>query len=116
MAEGQYLGHVIPKDSLGPFGDTYQLLDGANATESGTWIRTETLKAASVEIYGTFSGTVQLRGTNQLNPASSDDGFQFGSNITAPGQAVLTMPCRWVKAKVTAYTSGSISAILHGVG
>ena len=116
MPEGNYLGHVIPKDSIGPFADTYQLLDGAAATENGTWIRTETLKYASVEIFGTFVGSIQLCGTNQLSPASNYDGFAFGSVVTAPGQAVLTMPCRWVKAKVTAYTSGALSAILHGVG
>lgn len=116
MSEGQFLGHNIPKDSIGPFSDAYQLLDNAAATESGTWIPTHTLKQASVEVLGTFVGSIQLCGTNVLSPASNYDGFPFGSAVTSPGQTVLTMPCRWVKAKITAYTSGAMNAILHGVG
>ncbi len=75
---------------------------GSQVTEYGERI--------TVFLTGTFVATVQFQ-------ISADDTTYFdeGSALTAPGVVEITKPCKFVRANVTAYTSGTPLAEVVGV-
>lgn len=100
----------------GPYTGSYTLLNGAQATDEGQWVDVSKFGSGSVDVQGTFVGTIQIQGSNaDAQPANSTAGNQIGTNITAAGIVAISIPVRWIKATVTAYTSGSISAYLQAV-
>ncbi len=56
-----------------------------------------------VQISGTFVGTVQVEVSN-----NGTDWSPYGTALTAPGVVEVTQPCEQVRARCTAYTSGTI--------
>lgn len=113
MASGDALSTAKAK-GLTLQGVGYKLLDGASAVLDGPWCDVRALRAGSVEIFGTFVGTVTLRGSNSdIAPSSGYEGSIIGSALTAPALVSIGMPIRWIKADVTAYTSGNISVFFH---
>lgn len=56
-----------------------------------------------VQISGTFVGTVKVEVSN-----NGTDWTQYGSDVTAPGVVEVTIPCEQVRARCSAYTSGTI--------
>lgn len=85
-----------------------QLTESATATEDGQWINIEGLAPFSIHVSGITTGTVQIRGSNDASkPADNTDDIQLGSDITADGITEYTVPVRWIKSKVSAYTSGT---------
>ena len=92
----------------------YAALVGAGATTNGSWMDGKEFPIGSLEVFGTFSATVQLRGSNALDqPDDAIDGAQIGSDITAAAVVAITVPCRWYKVKCSAWASGSVKALLH---
>lgn len=112
MANGDQIdekrGHKI-----GSWSKSYKLLDAVGATSNGKWIDTSLFPRCSVHVKGTFTATIKIMGSNDEAPADNVDGPQIGADITTEGLVSFELPCRWVKAKVTAYSSGSINANLH---
>jgi hypothetical protein len=118
MANGDLIDTIKAK-SVARSASGYKLLDGQAATTSGVWVDTRLFSSGSVEISGTFVGTVEIHATNLPSPLSSDNGTVIGTT-SSPGfvalvQSGISVRSRYVKAKVTAYTSGSINANYHGM-
>lgn len=83
---------------------------GATATDDGDWIRVDNIDGGTVHIYGGV-GSVSLHGSNEDDaPANSDDGAEIQSATATEDAVAIAVPYKWMKAKVTAYTSGTILA------
>lgn len=95
------------------------LLSAIDATGTGEWVQNIYTKAASLEISlegTTPSATVKVYGSNaQEKPDKTIDGTQIGSDISTAGLTQISMPCRWIKAKVTAISGvgAKVTARLH---
>lgn len=94
----------------------YRLLDAAAAITPGAWIDVRGLRHWTIDITGTFVATIQVQGSNApARPGASEDGNQLGELVTAAGIIDAQVPMRWMKTRVTLYTSGIINAFFHGV-
>lgn len=90
------------------------LLDAVTGTTDGEWMNLEGLTPFSIDISGITNATVRINVSNATNkPADSSHGSQIGSDITADRINEYTIPARWIKARVSAYVAGTISAILQ---
>jgi hypothetical protein len=105
---------------LGNYGQDYKLLDNdpyAAATSNvytGPACDVSTLKYASAQVDGTFTGTVNIEGTNDSNTATAN-WYPLCTAPTAAALVALTMPIRYARARVSSFTAGSVSVSLHGV-
>lgn len=92
----------------------WTLLDGVAATDNGVWIDTEEHRLAGViDISGMTVATVQIYGSNAFaKPANATDGRQIGVDIVADTLLEIGALPRWVKTKISAWTSGTIIANL----
>lgn len=80
------------------------LLNGVAATGASQGIRTDGLTPAHVQVSGITIGTVAVQG--------SVDGTTWATvatALTADGIVTLATPTPYVRANVTAFTSGSIT-------
>ena len=93
------------------------LLTSQSAATAGRWVDTFGMHPFSVTVSGSFVGTVKILVSNApTKPSDSETNHpQLGSDITAPEAVSADLPFRWVKAQVSAYTSGSVSAAFLGV-
>ena len=90
------------------------LLDGVTAVTVGTWERTSSYTRSSVHVKGITTATVIINGSNTLTkPANADHEIEL-SSLTADGLVSIDLPVKWMKVRVSAYTSGTISAWLEG--
>lgn len=93
----------------------YVLLDGVTSTTDGEWVDVTSWQRICIDTLGTFVGTLQLYGSCEpTKPANATDGRQIGSDFTAPQLDEITAKIKWLKMKVSAYTSGTINS--HAVG
>lgn len=86
-------------------GKTTTLLAAVAALGSSTSQQNVPLNKV-LQVFGTFVGTVHLEGSN-----NNTDFVSLGS-VTAPGKIANAEAWKYVRARVSAYTSGSITAIL----
>ncbi len=85
------------------------LIDSAVATGDGEWINIEGMNYYSTHVSGITTATVQVFGSNKATiPDNTDDEEQLGVDITADGIQEYSVPLRWIKAKVSAWTAGTI--------
>jgi hypothetical protein len=91
------------------------LIPGAVATGNGEWIDTSGMSAMTIHITGITIATVEIDGSNEpTKPADATHGIKLnGTDITANQMFTVTVPLRWLKARVTAYTSGTVNAFLE---
>jgi hypothetical protein len=91
------------------------LIPAAVATGNGEWIDTSGMSAMTIHIGGITTATVEISGSNEsTRPADATHGIKLnGTDITANQMFTVTVPVRWLKARVTAYTSGTINAWLE---
>lgn len=94
-----------------------RLLVDAVSTTDGTWMYLKGRHPVTVTIEGTFVGTVQVLVSN--NPTQPLDSFNAaprpdGIDHTEPSVITIDAAYWWVKVRVSAYTSGSISAFILG--
>ena len=114
---------VQRSEPRGAYGKTVKLIDSVPHTKAtsneyvGPWIDISTLKSAAVQVDGTgLTGTVNIEGTNIDSPIAGSAGHALVTAPTATGYSVLTkMPVRWVRARMSGFTAGSVSVTLHGV-
>lgn len=109
-------GDILTKSAsvaLAPKGIGYKLLDAAAVVVDGPWVDVRALQPGSIEVFGTFVGTVQFQACNQdAPPLVTYQGAVLGS-LTAPGLFTMPARVRYVRARLTAWTSGSASAFFH---
>lgn len=118
MANGDSLDKRPPRamSMLKASCNGYKMLDAAGKVEDGPWCDLRLMRNSSIDVTGTFVGTVQLRFSNAADkPADSDKGNAYFADIKAPCITPIGFSVRWAKAIVTEFTSGSISVDCHGV-
>ncbi len=95
-----------------------QLLTAVVATDIGDWIDTLHFAPMTFHVLGITTATVKIHGSNEaVKPANADHGFQIDSDITTDQQSVEYVgPVRWVKARVSAWTSGTIDVYMVAAG
>lgn len=118
MADGKLIQLVpdYPAQSSVP-NMNFVLIDAAVGADSGQWIPFTPFSRAAIEVTGSSSArSVQICGSNAADiPLNADDGSTIGSAITTESMTLITMPCRWIKAKVTSVTGGDVSVTINAV-
>ena len=106
---------VIPGGGGNP---SVTLLDAVEATTTGDWFKLPS-DSFSLDILISDTATVVIEGTN--DPAAEDTPtavtaqtiqIDGNANTTASAFVGLTAPVAFVRAKVSAYTSGTVSVFL----
>lgn len=123
MAESSGTKTSFVPDAVGNYGREAQLLDAmpfAKATAGaldGKWVEVSTLKAATVQVEEivALTGNVNIEGTNKPNPVDGDTGVALCTAFTAAGIKTLTMPVRFIRARMDTWTAGTVTVRLHGV-
>lgn len=92
----------------------WALQDGTGATSNGAWVDAGPYrKEAALDVSGITTATVQIFGSNEkTKPADGTDGRQIGTDITANTYRDVGPLTRWVKAKISAFTTGTVRADL----
>ncbi len=92
-------------------------LQAATGTGDGEWVETGALRTASIHVEGITTATVTITGSNELTmPLNTAHGVEFSASpLTADGLIELQVPTKYMKVRVTAYTSGTINAYIYGV-
>jgi len=85
---------------------TITLLDGVSATGASATVGCLKLLYKTVQVYGIFSATVKIEVS-----ADGTNWYEAGS-LTAAGRVVVNETWTFIRANVTAYTSGTIYAKL----
>jgi len=82
------------------------------ATTQGKWFDTKKWGGAgTLQVTGAGTYVIQIRGSNaEFIPLDTDDQVQVGKDITVPGIHGMNFNTRWVKAIISTYTSGTITA------
>ncbi len=115
MANGDVIDQVMQPTQL-DFCQSWKLIEGSAATDDGAWVDVRGFRHFSLDVSGITTATVQLRGSNATTkPANNTHGRQIGADITADGLVSAEIPVRWMKARVSAYTSGTVVAHLNAV-
>ena len=91
-----------------------QLLDDVESTSNGEWVNIQGYPRTSIHVVIATTATVQVRASNEAAPANSDDGGLV-EQVTASGFVQLPTPARWIKAKISAHTSGTVNAYAESV-
>ena len=86
-----------------------KLQDSTSATDNGVWIDTRGYSDGSITISIATTATVQIYGNDApAIPAAGTHSFQLGSDVTASTCLDLTDSPRWLKARISAWTSGAV--------
>lgn len=91
------------------------LQNQAAATSNGVWYDITAWERVSVQVSGTFVGTAQIFGwCGPTKLSDATDGVKLGSDISTPTIYEVHAKIKWVKVKISAYTSGNIDAFAVG--
>jgi hypothetical protein len=92
------------------------LLDGLSAQDNGDWLDVEGYGKKTIEVIISNSAAVQVYVSNApTKPLNTEDHIKVGADVSASALIELTSPVRWLKAKVSAWTSGTVSAYVNGI-
>jgi hypothetical protein len=86
------------------------LLGSFTATATGTARNIADSDEGYCYVGGTFVGTVAI----EVSPDAGTTWIQFGASLTAPGITAVLPPATLVRAKCTAFTSGTILVAFGG--
>ena len=91
------------------------LIPAAVGTGNGEWIDTSGMSAMTIHITGIITATVEVDASNEsTRPSDATHGYKLNAtDITTNQIFSVTVPVRWLKARVTAYTSGTINGYLE---
>jgi len=93
----------------------YTLLDGVASTTNGEWVDVGAWRRITVHIKGITTATCKIMGSCEpTKPSDATDGVQLGNDVTADTLYEITAKLKWLKVKVSAYTSGTIYAYAVG--
>lgn len=120
MAHGDLIdsGTALGKrdDPMGSY-QTWYALHNAAGTTNGVWIDLRGLGLASVSIEGIGTATAHVCCSNAAaKPDNTTHGLQLGDDLTADAMVSLLVPVRWLKVRISAWTSGTVVAIVHCLG
>lgn len=88
----------------------WKLIDAAAATDNGVWIDTAQFGDGDIEVTISGTATVQIRGSSAPTiPANASHVNQIGSDVTASGDYDMIRAPRWLKARVSAWSSGTVN-------
>ena len=91
------------------------LLNAAAATGDGEWVDVSGLRTATIHSILTGTATALIRGSNEpTRPANDTHGFALMTH-TATGGGLIDIPCNWVKAYVSSFTSGTVTVYFYGM-
>lgn len=89
------------------------LLNAVGAVDDGVWIDTGNFNEASIHVEGITTATVQIRGSDEsTKPANTDHAVQIGTDITADGRVEVAVLPRFIKARISVFTAGTISVFM----
>ena len=92
-----------------------ELLESQEGNTDGEWVECCGVVPISFTIEGISGDSVVLCGSLAKNkPANSSHGHALNSTFTEDKFASLTVPCKWVKARVTNWIAGVIN--VRGLG
>src|SRR5215207_171147 len=90
-------------------------LNAVVATGDNDWVDVSGCRNFSLHVTGITTATVVVTGSNALTaPATSTHGIEIAT-VTANALVTVGYPVHWVKARCTAWTSGTVSVFLEGV-
>lgn len=93
----------------------YTLLDAAVATTNGEWVNVSGWRRMSVHIKGITTATVEVRGScAPTKPADTGHEVLLGSALTADTIYEVSAKLKWIKVRMTAWTTGTIYAYVVG--
>ena len=109
---------TITKTADGDVLFSAQLLTNIAATSNGQWVAIEGLNPFTIHVTGITTATAELRvSNNSTKPLDTAHEVAYptaGASLTADGMWAIIDPVRWVKVRISAYTSGTINAYLFG--
>ena len=89
-----------------------KLQDTISATDNGVWINTCGYAAGTIHFTLAGTATCQVYGSNAATiPAVSTHADQIGIDINGSQLVTLAVLPRWIKVRISAWTSGATSAI-----
>ena len=92
------------------------LIDSAVATDNGVWFDCGPYELASIHIFasdGTFNATVTVNASNRVSkPAATDHDVVRGSITADQSEYTTQIVPRWLKARVSVWTSGTIEVVM----
>ena len=92
------------------------LLDAVVAQDNGDWLSVEGYGKKTIEIIISNTATAQVYVSNApTKPLNTADHIKVGADVAASALIELTSPVRWLKVKVSAWTSGTVSAYVNGL-
>ena len=91
------------------------MLRGGVATGSSEWFDVSECESLTVHIAGITSATVEIHGmnTDQTRPAKATDGVVLATT-TVSDLIYIPGPINYIKVKITAWVSGTVTADLAG--
>ena len=95
-----------------------RLIDALAATSDGQWIDTKGFDTASIQVTGITTATVRIHTSNQPTIPANSSHEEERTSVTADAEITYTILPRWIKARISAWTSGTISVfiVLRRVG
>lgn len=91
------------------------LLEEASGIINGEWHYVAGVQPLSISVRGIVGDMVQIWGSlSPEEPATLDDPHLLHPNFTEDTLAVLEAPVQWIKAKVSAWNTGTITVRLFG--
>lgn len=95
--------------------NTQTLLNAATGTTSSEWFNIADLDEKSLDIRISSSATVKVMVSNEpTQPTSANDGPQQGSDATGNAMVSFSSAAKWVKVKVSTFSSGTVTVYLVG--
>lgn len=89
-----------------------RLIDAIAATDDGQWISTKGYDQASIQVDGITTATVRINASNQpTQPANSSHEIER-TNVTVDSEITYAVLPMWIKARISAWTSGTISVFI----
>ena len=102
-------GDVIETDS---YYRLQKMIDAKAAVDVGFWIDTHGYDQSSIHVDGITTATVIINSSNAaVKPANSSHEIQRASYTADVERTDQVMP-RWIKARISAWTSGTITVII----
>lgn len=94
---------------------TVIVLNAASATGSSNWISVVDWLNTNLDVRVTGTGTAKIMLSNESSqPSSGNDGPQQGADVTSTSMVNFSVPAKWMKIKVTALSSGTITVYAYG--
>lgn len=84
------------------------LLTGATGTGAGTPVKS-IAKDKAVQVDGITTATVQIQVSNDYDPADGSGNWYTVQTVTADNHYQLESSAKYIRANVSAYTSGTIT-------